>query len=311
MPSSGSNPIVSVCVFSYNYEKYIAQCLESVLEQRCNFRFEIIVADDLSKDDTRRIISIYHDRNPEIIRVLFNEENIGGTKNWIKAINACRGKYIALIDGDDYFIDHFKLQKQFDCLENNPSSNLCFHAVKEIYEDAPKLNRIARCNKSGLTVADFIEGSWFIRTSSTFFRNGILPASPPSWVYNYPYRYDSIIHVLLTLNGQCNFLDDIMSVWRRHSAGMSYNFSVDPVENIKDLICLDMELNLYTQNKFKLIFEKNIRRYKTGLVISLIKSGKVFQQPLLFIKSIIGMEYIYFFELLKSKLINAKKTALG
>lgn len=297
---------VSICIFSYNYEKYIAQCLESALDQKCSFNFEIIVADDLSTDGTRRIIQMYHDKYPNIIRLSFNEKNFGGTKNWVKAINACSGKYIALIDGDDYFTDPFKIQKQYDCLENNPNSNLCFHAVEEIYDDDPKLNRITRSNKSVLKAEDFIEGSWFIRTSSTFFRNGILPTSPPNWVYNYPYRYDSIIHVFLTLNGSCIFLEDSMSVWRKHSAGMSNIFSVDPIENLKDLINLDKDLNLYTQNIFKSILDRKIRRYRTGLVINLIKSGRCFKQPLLFVKSIIGMDFIYFFELIIIKFFNRR-----
>lgn len=310
MPSSENNPLVSVCIFSFNYEKYIAQCLESALGQKCNFNFEIIVADDLSTDGTRSVIKAYHDKYPNIIRLSFNEKNIGGTKNWIKAINACSGKYIALIDGDDYFTDPFKLQKQFDCLENNPSCNLCFHAVEEIYDEDPKLNRIATSKKSFLTAEDCIEGGWFIRTSSTFFRNGILPSSPPNWVYNYPYRYDSIIHVLLTLNGTCLYLNEVMSVWRKHPAGMSniLNLEVDPVTNLKVLINLDKDLNTHTQNKFKPLFNKKIKGYKTVIVLNLIKSGNCFKQPVFFIKSIIGMDFLYFFKRMIYKLFKHNKT---
>lgn len=302
---------VSVCILSYNYENYIAQCLESVLIQRCNFSFEIVIADDLSKDDTRRIINSYYDRYPKIIKLSFNEENIGGTKNWIKAINACSGKYIALLDGDDYFTDSFKLQKQYDCLENNLNSNICFHAVEEIYDDKPSLNKITKSNKAVLTVEDLIKGGWFIRTSSTFFRNGILPLSPPSWVFKYPYRYDSIIHILLTLNGNCIYLNEVMSVWRKHSSGISNIFIVDSTKNLLDLINLEEDLNLFTQNRFKPIFEKNIRRYKTGIVMNLIKSGKCFIYPGLFIKSIIGMEFLHLLKVIKFKLFYAKKTKLG
>src|SRR5436305_10628616 len=121
--------VVSVCVFSFNLQKYIAQTIESILDQETTFPYEIIIGDDCSTDGSREIALAYQRKYPQRIRLSFNATNMGGTRNWISTISQARGKYIALIDGDDYFIDKLKLQKQYELLEKNARVNLCFHSV--------------------------------------------------------------------------------------------------------------------------------------------------------------------------------------
>jgi glycosyltransferase involved in cell wall biosynthesis len=101
---------VSVCLFTFNYDKFLAQALDSVLAQQTGFAVEIVIGDDCSTDNTRAVARGYAERHPGKFILSFNETNIGGTRNWISTMNKCRGKYIALLDGVDYFTDPLKLQ---------------------------------------------------------------------------------------------------------------------------------------------------------------------------------------------------------
>ena len=113
-----NNPKVSVCITTYFHEKYIAQALDSVLKQAVSFEYEICVSDDASEDNTQAILLQYEKKYPNI-RLNFNSENIGLTRNFDKVYSMARGKYVVVLSGDDYYIDDCKLQKQFDFLEND------------------------------------------------------------------------------------------------------------------------------------------------------------------------------------------------
>ena len=120
-------PVVSVHMMAYCHEKYIAQAIESVMMQKADFEFELVIGEDASPDRTREICFEYQRRYPERIRVLWSEENvfaIGGNETRITA--ACRGEYIAFCEGDDYWTDPYKLQKQFDVMRKHPNVGLCF-----------------------------------------------------------------------------------------------------------------------------------------------------------------------------------------
>ncbi len=237
---------VSVCIFTYNYEKFLAQAIESVLAQKTDFPVEIVIGDDHSTDNTRLIAQEYADRYPGKFILSFNETNIGGTRNWLRTMNRCSGKYIALLDGDDYFTDINKLQKQYSILEANPNLVLSFHGVEEKYDDISGQDRIVVFEKEIYTLGDFLEKGWFIRTGSTFFKNGIAPVDPPEWVYDFPYRYDTILHVFLCMHGNAIFLKDVMSVWRKHSKGMSKVLSDNMIRNIEAEVALARQLDRYS-----------------------------------------------------------------
>lgn len=128
-------PLVSVLIISYNHEQYMAQTLESVLMQKTNFHFEIVVGDDASPDNTRGICEAYIQKYPDIIRVLPTPHNLGVVPNYIRTLKACRGKYIAHLDGDDYWIDAEKLQKQVDRLEADPDLTICYTSRRVYRED--------------------------------------------------------------------------------------------------------------------------------------------------------------------------------
>lgn len=104
---------------SYNLEKYIAEALDSILMQKVNFKYNIVVGEDCSTDNTRQILQEYASKYPDKFTLLLHKKNLGVVANFATTLKSCQGKYIALLDGDDYWTDPFKLQKQVDFLESN------------------------------------------------------------------------------------------------------------------------------------------------------------------------------------------------
>lgn len=133
--SARSSIKVSVCVVCYNQEKYIKQCLESVLKQETNFDFEVIVGDDASTDSTRDIILKLQETYPDKLKTLFHEKNIGAYDNVLSVYRAATGDYIAHLDGDDYFLPG-KLQAQCDFMDENEDCAISFHRVNVLYGES-------------------------------------------------------------------------------------------------------------------------------------------------------------------------------
>jgi glycosyltransferase involved in cell wall biosynthesis len=122
-----SKPLVSICCTAYNLEKYIAEAIDSFLMQETSFNFEIIVGEDCSTDSTRNIIKNYQQKFPNIIRIISSDKNVGVIKNYNRVIEAAKGKYLAICDGDDFWSSNDKLQKQVDFLESNDEYVICCH----------------------------------------------------------------------------------------------------------------------------------------------------------------------------------------
>ncbi|UCG42192.1 MAG: glycosyltransferase family 2 protein [candidate division WOR-3 bacterium] len=129
-----TQPFVSVAMITYNHERYVAQAIESVLMQETAFDYEVIIGEDCSTDGTRGIVADYSRKYPGRIRPLLHERNMGlhGMNNFIATLKACRGKYVAMLEGDDYWTDSMKLQKQVDFLERNSDFAVCGHWVRNV-----------------------------------------------------------------------------------------------------------------------------------------------------------------------------------
>lgn len=135
---------VSVCCLVYNHEKYLRQCLDGFVMQKTDFRFEVLIHDDASTDQSADIIKEYEERYPNIIKPIYQKENKyskGEKVNLKYNVLRARGKYVALCEGDDYWIDEFKLQKQYDAMESNPSAVMCVHTVREVYTNGEPTGR--------------------------------------------------------------------------------------------------------------------------------------------------------------------------
>ncbi len=131
--ASQERPKVSVCVITYNQERYIGECLQSLVEQATTFPFDIIVGDDCSTDGTHAIVASFAEKYPGIVKPIFMEVNSRGLKNYINTHNAARGEYVAHMDGDDYALPG-KIQAQADALDRLPSCSAVWHRV-DLFDD--------------------------------------------------------------------------------------------------------------------------------------------------------------------------------
>lgn len=131
-------PLVSVCMTAYNHAPYIARAIEGVLKQRTTFGVELIIGEDCSHDNTLAICREYAERYPERIRIVTAERNVGMRENYRRTALAAQGRYVAYCDGDDFWIDEEKLQRQVEVLENNPSVGMCYTRSERRIEHSDK-----------------------------------------------------------------------------------------------------------------------------------------------------------------------------
>ena len=218
------NVRVSVCMVTYNQEKYIAQAIESVLMQKTDFKFRLIIGDDASTDGTTEIIKQYAKKYPDIVKPIFHEKNVGAANNSICLYNCARTEYVAICDGDDYWIDEYKLQKQIDFLDKHRNCSICFTKVKVFYEDNPNYEEIVPDNKilrkRYLTAVDLL-GYNFITTVSVVWRWKFI-SGLPEWYNEHLTPGDLCMSLIHARDGKIGFLDEVTSVYRRHKKGVWY-----------------------------------------------------------------------------------------
>lgn len=216
-------PVVSVCMITYNHEQYLAHAIEGVISQRTAFSVHLLIAEDHSTDKTRQVALDYAARYPEFITVLDRPANLGMMPNFIDALNYCNGRYIALCEGDDYWDNDNKLQKQVDFLEANPDYAICFHNLRMVLADGKQLTGLVQPagQAETTTIYDLAKGN-FISTLSCVFRNAIsLPKQSlklPAWYAKVPIG-DYCLHMLNARHGKIKYLPDVMGVYRMHGAG--------------------------------------------------------------------------------------------
>ncbi len=216
------NPLVSILMITFNQEKFITQAIESALMQRVNFKYEIVIGEDCSTDRTRDIILEYQRKNRDRVKLLLQNKNVGMHKNFVDTYCACRGKYIALLEGDDYWTDPHKLQKQLDFLEKNPDFAICFHNMRITCENEPKFNRVSNSKQKEITTIRDLATDNYIYTASCVFRNNLHEI--PDWFYQCPVG-DYPLHLLNAQYGKIKFIDKVMGVYRVHEGGIWENRS--------------------------------------------------------------------------------------
>jgi glycosyltransferase involved in cell wall biosynthesis len=211
-------PKVSVAMITYNHERFVAQAVESVLMQRASFDYELVIGEDASDDATPDIVQRYQQTHPGIIRLVTSERNVGMVRNLARTIEACRGEYIALLEGDDYWTSPEKLEVQVACLDADRSAITCFHNVLQIPEDGGHEPRFQNSpdQKPISELRDLLERN-FIATCSAMFRAGAVGRFP-EWFFALPWG-DWPLHVLNARQGSIRYIDQVMGVYRVHPNG--------------------------------------------------------------------------------------------
>jgi glycosyltransferase involved in cell wall biosynthesis len=268
-------PLVSICSITYNHAPYIRQCLDGFLMQKTTFPVEILIHDDASTDGTEEIIREYKVKYPHIIKPLYEVEN-----QWIKGRRGsavfnfprAQGKYIALCEGDDYWTDPFKLQKQVEFLENNPEYSICFHNVKIYTENENRLvsDYITRDVDETTDIYELAKGN-FIHTPSVVFRN--LIKEFPTEFKKSPVG-DYFLHMLNAEHGKIKKLNDSMAVYRVHDNGVWSN------KNNDKLILMYLDLMIHYFKDEKVVKILKTRKY------SILKGYKLINRVKFKIKNI-------------------------
>lgn len=219
MSTSNSMAQVSICMVTYNHEKWIAQAIESVLMQKIDFDYELLIFNDCSTDNTAVIIDHYKNAHSEKIKVTHRAKNLGLERNFSDALNQCNGKYIAILEGDDYWSDPEKLQRQYEILENDPSIVLCSHNATHRLEDAGgKLENNFKYKHSFRFDQEANLRNWATQPLTCFFRNII---EDYKTLHRDNIFCDVIIFYELLKYGQGLFLPEDMAVFRVHKTAKS------------------------------------------------------------------------------------------
>ncbi len=241
--------MVSICVITYNHQQYIAETLDSILSQQTDFPFEIVIGEDCSTDDTRKICAQYRDQHPEIISLLPEEQNLGMMNNFIRTFQRCKGSYIAFTEGDDYWIDNNKLQKQHDFLFQNPAFSTCFHNVNMIFtRNQSKGERPYHSSlEKNIFITEDLLSQWFIPTTSVMIRK-YQDFVLPDW-FKHCKSGDIPFILLLSLRGPVMYLNEIMGVYRVHDTGISGTHN--GYDKIIAMIFIYENFNIYTSCRFQ------------------------------------------------------------
>ena len=257
--------IVSICCITYNHEQYIKECIEGLIMQKTTFKYEILIHDDASTDKTADIIRDYTKIYPDIIKPILQTENqyskgikIQKTYNYSRA----KGKYIALCEGDDYWIDPLKLQKQFDFMESNPDYILCGTNGLILWDygsNAPNYSH--RIFTSRELMPEDIIGKWPFPTASLLFRKELLYFSDDFKCKIY--SGDIRLILVALANGRIWSLSDTTTVYRLNN---NINSSTNRIKSKNDhgqfyigqMIKLYSSYNEYTNQRFSKVVDNTL-----------------------------------------------------
>ena len=211
---------VSVGIITYNHEKYIVDAIEGALCQKTDFDYEIVIGDDCSLDETASIIADYKDKYPDMIRLVPHQSNLGPRKNFESIINVCQGDYIASLDGDDYWNDATKLQRQSDYLDANSELSACFHPSLYVYDNGSENQCIYPPERKAVYGIEDILRENCISSNTLMFRRHGFQKFPPWMHANSDFPGDLFILFSCLQWGDLGYLDECMAVYRVHNQGL-------------------------------------------------------------------------------------------
>ena len=313
--------MVSICCGTYNHGKYIRQALDSFINQKTNFNYEILVIDDASTDDTPDILRDYEKRYPKLIRVIYNKKNMysTGARVFTRMFELSKGKYISYCDGDDYYIDLNKIQKQFDYMEAHPDCGVVASNYKT-YNDITGKFKKSHLKEKDYSVEEIIEGDGaMFATSSTFLRKSSVTALN-KFYYISPFEdYVSLLNISLT--SKIHVLSDYMSVYRINAVNsITTKAKTGDVVKVRKYLLAEAtkmfnEFDKCTSFKYQrstryvllknefivAVLEKNFSKIKDNKFKDLYKTGN-FKSRFLYFNKIHFPRIYVFLRLLKHKL---------
>lgn len=274
--------MVTIICTTYNHERYIAQAIDSFLMQKTNFKFKIFIGEDCGPDRTKDIVMDYARRYPDIIVPFLRKKNLGATRNFVEMVEHATSPYIATCEGDDYWIDEFKLQKQYDYMEAHKDYSFCFARTEVKTDNKGDLFNYYTPNKDGkyifpdcepgyifkkppLTAFDFI--SKFPEHTSTYFFRWNYDVTFPEWFYG-GIVGDIPLRLIQMRDGKAGYIMDVVSVYRRNETGAFSKF------HDKDELFMNTrgEYIRWLSGMLSYYREEGIKKYPKGLIEKRIKS---------------------------------------
>jgi glycosyltransferase involved in cell wall biosynthesis len=248
---------VSVCMITYGHENSIEEAINSVLMQECDFDIELIISNDSSPDATDKIIQNIILQHPKgyLIQYIKHEKNMGMMPNFISALQQCKGKYVAICEGDDYWIDRHKLQKQVSFLEINNDFVLTFHNA-ETHNNftGTKYLFLKDYNVDEFKVADIFE-KWLIPTASMVYRNNFGNEFPD--YFHEATHGDLALQLYLSKFGKFKGFKDVLSVYRINQSSVTVNSFSSYTQNNKHIKQLNV-MNVYFNKIYNAQIQKRI-----------------------------------------------------
>lgn len=304
------SPLVSIVCNTYNHVDYIRQCLDGFLMQKTTFSVEILVHDDASIDGTADIVREYEALYPDLIKPIY--QNVNQYSKGVKVTleyqySRAKGKYIALCEGDDYWTDPLKLQKQVDFLESNPEFVMCSHAYMELYENKQiehlcKLKDLEGSDGKDYSLETLISGEWYYQPLTVVFRRNKLDFSSLN-------RYNSLIDVILFYhllkNGKGYCFNEAMATYRIHNTGVwsGSSMSQKRIQEYKSRLSIynvekSLAAALFLRSEFqrpisRICVIKHIKLFINCLFVIYINFGTRELFAIIFYKFILGKELTF------------------
>ncbi len=273
-------PKVSVLILTYNHVQFIRKCIESVLAQITTFDYEIVIGEDGSSDGTFEVCSTFRNRYPRVIKLANHSRKnvikicgrVTGRANLINTWSLCRGEYVALLDGDDFWIDDFKLQKQVDFLEKNKDFNLCATNVEFRTRDLGFIRlKYPKGKTRVLTLFNFIDERTILATASAVIRRASI-SNFPSWYYS-SFSGDWGLFTITCLNGgKGALLPFITAVYRVHGGGL--NTSADSCWRLKLFQKSYWEIIPVLNGRARMLAIRKYSGYSARLALRHLVSGR-------------------------------------
>jgi glycosyltransferase involved in cell wall biosynthesis len=262
--------LLSICLITYNHEKYIREAIEGILIQKTNFDFELVIGEDSSSDNTRDICVEYAEKYPHLIKLLPKTKNLGMMPNFVRTYNACIGEFIALIEGDDYWTDPEKLQKQVDYLIQNPGCSICAHDVNIVYENVPEIYPFQKIWNNEFFYFEDVLDFHFISTLSILFRRKYLN-NLPDW-FNNLIVGDIPIVLILSSKGYGKYFLNKMGVKRKNENGITFDPERRKLELEPLFYKIYKDVFNYLNHDKKKLFELKFAGYERAFALKALEN---------------------------------------
>ena len=291
---------ISVVICTYNHENYISSAIDSVINQCCETSFEILIGDDCSTDNTRKILEKYYNKYPNLIRLVYPPQNLGSTRNLLNLIENAKGKYIAILDGDDMWIDSLKLQKQYNLIENDSNVGMVCSCAKIWNQE--KKQYIGNLGTDIVTNIELLLLSDTDVAAPTMFikKAKLLECIKDSkWYIENNCFYDSIITYWFALYSKILFIEEELAMYRVLSSSACHTTDDNTkikynkrAFSIKSRFILENNLNIEISHRVLLSEWEKISNYSIWMGNNNVrmsvsyKLGKVLLKPLKYIKEL-------------------------